>query len=244
MMFNASLRDQCYFSHDSRAHRHPKMVTLINEVGFDAYGHFWIIVEKLREQDAYKYPFRFLSALAVELRMNLIQLNAFLAKCVELELFKKDETHFWSDSLLERMRLKDEKSEKAKQSADRRWKKADASALQTHSDGNAIAMQPQCYKEKEIKENKNKAKESYLGFENIKLFPEEYTQLIETYGQPNTTKLLKKLSSYKFSHGKEYKSDFAAIEDWVVKAEKIFPINTTPKISTDDYLQQLGGVSK
>jgi hypothetical protein len=38
-----------YFSHDNNARRHPKMRALIAEFGYEGYGRFWALNEKIAE---------------------------------------------------------------------------------------------------------------------------------------------------------------------------------------------------
>jgi hypothetical protein len=38
-----------YFSHDNNAHRHPKMKALIAEYGYEGYGRFWALNERIAE---------------------------------------------------------------------------------------------------------------------------------------------------------------------------------------------------
>jgi hypothetical protein len=69
----------------------------------------------------------------------------------DFDLFVIDEQCFWSESLLKRMELKEERSEKARESAKKRWNQNnDANAMRTHSEGNADAMQLKERKGKEI----------------------------------------------------------------------------------------------
>tara|TARA_R100000700_G_C3100095_1_gene97525 strand:- start:24 stop:650 length:627 start_codon:yes stop_codon:yes gene_type:complete len=65
---------------------------------------------------------------------------------LDYNLFEVYDGTFWSKSLLNRMKQKDKRSEKARESALKRWKR-NANALQTHSKPNAI-------KEKKVKESK------------------------------------------------------------------------------------------
>lgn len=64
--------------------------------------------------------------------------------------------------------------------------------------------------EKNKKEKKNKI------LEDVKLTPSEYQKLVSKYGQVQTEWMLDKLNNYKISKGKKYKSDYAAILNWVV----------------------------
>jgi hypothetical protein len=46
--------DLPYFSHDNNARRHPKMKALIAEFGYEGYGRFWALNEKIAETDGAK----------------------------------------------------------------------------------------------------------------------------------------------------------------------------------------------
>jgi hypothetical protein len=75
----------------------------------------------------------------------------------DFDLFAIDGEYFWSESLVKRMEMKEERSEKARESAKKRWNRdVDANAMRTHSEGNADAMQLKESKGKEIKEIKEK----------------------------------------------------------------------------------------
>jgi hypothetical protein len=57
-------KDAYYFSHDSNAKDDPKCVLLIEQLGLEGYGIFWMLIETLRDQPGYKYPIALISALA------------------------------------------------------------------------------------------------------------------------------------------------------------------------------------
>lgn len=91
----------------------------------------------------------------------------YVKDCInEFELFESDGESFWSNSLLRRMAMKEEISQKRKKAAEARWgKKNDATAIkedkdtkgmQMHSTSNANGMQGKESKEKERKVNNNK----------------------------------------------------------------------------------------
>ena len=52
--------------------------------------------------------------------------------------------------------------------------------------------------------------------ESVTLTEQEYNYLIKKYGNTNTKRFIEKLSNYKGSTGKKYKSDYKAILNWVV----------------------------
>lgn len=60
-----------------------------------------------------------------------------------------------------------------------------------------------------------------LDIDNIKITRRQYDILLEKYTKENVIKILNKLSSYKLAHGKNYKSDYGAINQWVVDALKL-----------------------
>lgn len=65
-------------------------------------------------------------------------------------------------------------------------------------------------------ENKNIiVKEKRCYFENVFLKDVEYEKLIEKHGKQITEACIDKLSAYKLSNGKKYKSDYGAINSWV-----------------------------
>ena len=81
-------------------------------------------------------------AFALHTDINIIQslINNF-------DLFESDDNYFWSNSVLKRLKIRENKSEKAAESARARWNRANA--MQSQSESNAI-------KERKGKESKGK----------------------------------------------------------------------------------------
>lgn len=88
--------------------------------------------------------------IAFELRAEISFIESIIS---DFWLFKNDDTFFWSESVLERINVRNEKSEKARVSAENRWKKKEenANAMRTHNERNAIKER----KGKEISNNTN-----------------------------------------------------------------------------------------
>lgn len=141
-------KDAFYFSHDANARHDQKVLEMRSVYGNAGYGCFWILIEMMREANEYKldisskYAFHGLSK---QLDCDIEFAKEFISDCInEFNLFESDGESFWSDSLKSRMEMYDEKSAKAKELANRRWKKekADANAMPTHMpnecEGNAI----------------------------------------------------------------------------------------------------------
>jgi len=68
------------------------------------------------------------------------------------------------------------------------------------------------------KGKERKAKETYGEFKNVQLSKDEFKKCIDTHSLIVTNKAIEKLSSFKASSGKSYKSDYAAMNTWVWKS--------------------------
>jgi len=224
-------KDAYYFSHDANARQDPKILEMMSVYGVEGYGRYWILVETLREQSDFtlkmngKYTF---SALAMQMHCKADASERFLHDCInEFALFESDGEYFWSDSLIKRMAIKEELSQKRKKAAEVRWgKKADkstsdnendASAMQLHSKSNAIGMQG-----KEIKEIKEiKKKRHYKDY--VSMTDEEYKKLEDQFGKDGVEERMENLNLYKGSKGVKYKSDYMTILSWDRKEKKNKP---------------------
>lgn len=139
-----------YFSHDSNAKDDPKIIKLRIKHGWKGYGLFWALIELLRDQDSFKMQTDY-ESIAFALREDSETIKSVIN---DFDLFKVELDFFYSESLLNRMKLKEEQSEKAREAANKRWnKKSNANAMPTHSERNANPMQLKESKVKEIKVN-------------------------------------------------------------------------------------------
>ena len=132
-----------YFSHDYNARNDPELVNVFMKKQLTGIGLFWCIVEMLYESNGY-IMLSECDRIAFELRINKEEIIELIGN---ENLFKQDKKKFWSESVLKRLNLRNEKSEKAKRSASIRWN--NAFALQTQTESNAIKVN-------KIKENKSK----------------------------------------------------------------------------------------
>jgi hypothetical protein len=143
-------KNSYYFSHDSNASHDPRILQMRSVYKAEGYGWYWMLIEQMREQENYKLPIKgkyAITAFASQMDADALRFKEFINDCVEeFKLFNRDEDYLWSNSLLNRMKIMEEKSEKAKQSALKRWE-----SMRTHNERNAIPMQ---IKEKKIKEKK------------------------------------------------------------------------------------------
>ncbi|MDN5064537.1 DUF4373 domain-containing protein [Aliarcobacter butzleri] len=183
-------KETCYFSHDANAKDDFKVMLLIEELGLEGYGIFWVLIETLREQQNYKYPLRLLSVLARKYNTTLAKLEVVVRN---YHLFViEDDCFFYSSSLNRRMQKMEEVREQrvlsAKIGAQKRKQKQleQLKQLQINLSNNDSSEQTlgECpTNAKQIKEKKNKEKE-------IKSYEDE----AEKFEQLNEHLLSKQLS--------------------------------------------------
>ena len=137
-------KDTFYFSHDHNSRTDPKIKRLLARHGMQGYGIFWAIVEDLyNNANALQTDYE---TIAFDLRVDASVVQSIIE---DFNLFSFDGETLWSASVERRLIERNDKSEKARQSALSRWNKKpdDANAMRTHSEGNAIKER----KGKEIK---------------------------------------------------------------------------------------------
>jgi len=150
-----------YFSHDYKARSDRKMVNLQMKLNMEGVGCFWSIVEMLYEEGGYlrmEYE-----RIAFELRTDK---NVIQQVVEDFELFKNDSKVFWSESVLGRLKVRDDKSVKARESVKVRWDKYErnTNAIQPKDDRNTIKE----IKVNEIKEKENNNSHLILPFKELK----------------------------------------------------------------------------
>ena len=153
-------KDAYYFPHDSNAKDDPKCVLLIEQLGMEGYGIYWMLIETLREQPDYTYPVANIPALGK--RYNTTAEKVKTVVCNYGLFTVKDDKIFFSDSLNRRMLVLEEKrakrSEAGRLGNAARWKTS-------QTDRNAITMRSQfiASKVKKSKEKESIGKESMRG---------------------------------------------------------------------------------
>jgi tRNA splicing endonuclease len=160
-------KEAYYFSHDSNARNDEKIISLRIKHGMEGYGIYWAILERMRENSDYMCAKDY-NLLAFDLHCKSETIES-VVKDFELFSFTENENKFYSESFLRRMERKDEKSIKARESANARWKNKNkvttenANAMRTHIDSNAIKEK----KRKEIKEKEIKEKEIFISLNDL-----------------------------------------------------------------------------
>ena len=115
-----------YFSHDYDAREDKKVIKLLAFGSWSFYGMYWAIVEMLYKNDGYLE--NDYESIAYALRTNDETISIIVNN---FELFIVDGNLFYSESVLNRLKLRADKSSKARDSANKRW-------------GTLKKMRPQC----------------------------------------------------------------------------------------------------
>ena len=129
-----------YFSHDSNARNSDKLMKVRMKLGAEGYGIFFMLIERLREEEGYKSTIDY-DTLAFDLRVEPEKVKQVVEN-YDLFKFTEDGKYFYSDSFNERMEMMDvraqQRKSKAKKAAEARWNK------QTANTSNAETMPEQC----------------------------------------------------------------------------------------------------
>ena len=129
-----------YFSHDSNARNSDKLMKVRMKLGAEGYGIFFMLIERLREEEGYKSTIDY-DTLAFDLRVEPEKVKQVVEN-YELFNFTEDGKYFYSDSFNERMEMMDVRAQqrkyKAKKAAEARWNK------QSEDTSNAQTLPKQC----------------------------------------------------------------------------------------------------
>lgn len=165
---SGTLKETFYFSHDRNARHDPKILVMRSKYGYEGYGWYWAIIETLREQKDYKLNItdKFtVSSLAIDLQISSEQVDAFLKDCInDFDLLKSDGTRVWSNSLLNRMKKREQIRKKrqragklgalAKHKANKDWQMPESNMANAKEKDDKLWQ----VKEKKVKESKENKK--------------------------------------------------------------------------------------
>lgn len=112
-----------YFSHDSNARNSDKLIKVRMGLGAEGYGIFFMLIERLREEEGYKSTIDY-NILAFDLKVDPEKIKQVVEN-YDLFKFTEDGKYFYSDSFNDRMEMMDFKSKKfseaGKRGAEKRW---------------------------------------------------------------------------------------------------------------------------
>ena len=200
-----------YFSHDSNAKDDPKIILLIDQLGLEGYGAFWILIELLREQPNFRLPVAAIPRISRTYNITQAKLKSVI-DCYNL--FIQDDEYFFSKSLMCRMGEMSEKYTKRtvkgwetrKQLPDNQQSNVADAMLSNAKNANKI-------KEKEIKGNK------------IKVYKEIIPEMIDVrkyfddnfYSQESADKFFKYYDTANWHDSKGNK-----VKNWKQKAQAVW----------------------
>lgn len=156
-------KDAYWFKHDSNAQDDPKCMTLIDQLGMEGYGIFWALIEKLRNESEFKLHISVCSSLAKRWCTSKEKVEAVVLK---YGLFSIENDYiFYSERLSQSMNYR---KRIATENANKRWGNEDATALQPHSNGIAVAMPTDATamlrEERRGEENREEREKIYSGY--------------------------------------------------------------------------------
>jgi len=180
-----------YFSHDSNARNDSKIISLRMKLGVEGYGIYFMIIERLREETDY-ISNKDYDSLAFDFRTTPEKVKSVIED-FGLFIFTDDDC-FYSESLMQRMTIKDEKSKKhslgGKKAMEKRWNNAhqnnkDAITNLSNSDNIVITnLHESDNKESKVKESKvndtHIKKSENSNFENFEEVEVEEIPTLET----------------------------------------------------------------
>lgn len=222
-----------YFPHDSNAKDDPKCVLLIEQLGMEGYGIYWMLIETLREQPNYRYPLNLLSALARRYNTTGEKVKAVVCSYGLFQI--ENDEFFFSHSLIERMRPLEERkllaSKAGKASAERR--KANACSTDVQQEFNLCSTTVQPLDKIRVDNNKKKnIKEKATRFSPPTLDEvRAYCQERKNYINPE--RFIDFYQSKNWMIGKNKMKDWkAAVRTWEHKEEQKGGSNE----STQEYI--------
>lgn len=173
-------KDTYYFSHDANAKDDPKCMLLIDQLGLEGYGIFWVLVETLRSQPDYKCPMNIVPSLARRFNTTAEKMKAVI---LGYDLFGTDETDvFFSESLLRRMELSDAKRLKLSEAGKRGYAIKSGLVQPPLNEDEASLKQLNKIKLNETKSNQIKLKENNIDERKLK-FAHSLKEFTDIYGR-------------------------------------------------------------
>lgn len=221
-----------YFSHDYNSRNDKKLVKSFMKFGLESIGAYWCIVEMLYEEGGFLLLSEY-ERITFELRTSneLIKFLIF-----DSELFYNDGEKFWSETAINRLKLRAEKSQKARESIYNRWnRKNDTNVLHSNYEGNTSKVKESKVKIK-IKEIINT--DFILPDINFKNIVDEWLDYRKQIKKPYKTQKgvemfyleLKKLSDNSPIYAKKI-IDQSISKEW----QGIFELKENNKTKKNDY---------
>lgn len=151
---------QFYFPHDENACGDEKLLAVRANFGWEGIGVFWFILETMSRNDG-----RVIEGLIGGLSLGYgIKDEKWLKKlldfCVEIELFKKKDSNYYSERMIENINMRRKFAVSGKKGAEIRW--SDRGANRVSMGGLIAGEERREEKSKEKEKKKEKEKESFF----------------------------------------------------------------------------------
>lgn len=127
-------KETFYFSHDYNARSDKEVMKVRMKMGMSGIGLYWCIVEMLYEEGGYLNRSEY-ERISFELQSNYDDVTMLIE---QFQLFKFDDKKFWSNSVLERLKKRKEKSDKARESINYRWNNTNVKRTKNGSNTNKV----------------------------------------------------------------------------------------------------------
>lgn len=140
-------KDAFYFSHDSNARNDPKMIKARRMGGLEIVGMYWCVVEMLREAENHELSIDSIEDICFDLRLDASKFEILFIT----GLLTQNESVFYSNSLKNRMKRREDIVQKRKDAGQLGGKRK-ASAKQVLSNTPPIKGKESKVKESKVKE--------------------------------------------------------------------------------------------
>lgn len=181
-------KDDVYFPHFARARNDRKIKRLRKDFKLEGYAVYFMILEILREQPGYKYPFDDIDLLADEIDISLPILNTILSSYGLFKIENDNEKMFFSPKQIEYMQpyliKKEQRRLAGLASAQKRKEKQEEMIKQlSQADSSQRPFNDRSTKEKKEKETKEKeskslsSKEEREIYKNVSSFRKHYVDM-------------------------------------------------------------------
>jgi hypothetical protein len=200
------MKETFYFSHDYTSRSDAKIKDLIFNHGLAGYGIYWCLIEDLYLNDNC-LPFD-CRRIAHELHCDK---DIVLSVLKDFDLFIIENGFFYSLSIQKRLDKRNEKSEKARSNASKRWN--DANAMPSHSERNAIKDNK--VKDNKVKDIKIKDKKVLHLFADSEYFDfEKFCLKLPDWSNDKCKFYHDAAIGYSESKGAKYLDWIAAVKNW------------------------------
>jgi len=115
------MKKRNYFYHPINLHRDERIIALRMKYGMEGYGLYLMLLERFGDFNNYM-SIRNYDVIAFELHTNAEKVRSVIE---DFKLFKftEDGKYFYSELIMQQMKMKDLKSAKAREAANARWNK-------------------------------------------------------------------------------------------------------------------------